>query len=104
MSGGVLTGYTYDLGRLDEWAEAVAPHNALLAEQLTDLHEVLHEYDYWLSGDVGEESAVDAWNAYVAKWLEASPEELEGTIRRCMAASLTEFAKGFILGNEDKEE
>lgn len=64
MSGGALTGYNYDLYRLKEWAKRIEDENPTLAAHLRAMHTVLDRYDYYMSGDIGEEDIHQAWRDY----------------------------------------
>lgn len=69
MSGGALTDYHHDLFRMGEWAQVIERENPLLAEQMKDMCKLLGRYDYYLSGDIGEDSIEKAWSEYRDKWI-----------------------------------
>ena len=69
MSGGELTDHRYDLNRLLDWADKIRNENPLLAGQLYDMRILLGRYDYYLSGDIGEEDIEKAWSEYRDKWI-----------------------------------
>lgn len=69
MSGGRLTDHTYDLYRLEDWAKVVEKENVLLAEMMCDLCKLLDRYDYYMSGDIGEDGVKTAWTTFRDKWL-----------------------------------
>lgn len=99
MSGGALTDDRYDLYRLDDWSNKVERENPLLAELMRDLGKVLHAYDYYLSGDTGEEAITKAWDKFRAKWIGVSEEEMtERVSRKAMEAAkryVDSVTKGF---------
>lgn len=85
MSGGVLTDYQYNLGELLSWADGVERDNPLLADQLRDIHTLLGRYDYYLSGDIGEDGIQKAWSEYRKKWLDIDTEHVEKVLfEKCL--------------------
>ena len=68
MSGGALTDYGYDgsIGYLSDWAKRIRPHNPILADHMERLRELLGRYDYYLSGDIGEEDIEKAWKEFLS--------------------------------------
>ena len=50
--------------------------NPLLAELLHDLGDLLHEYDWWISGDTGRERWLEAWTNWQNKWMNGDSSEL----------------------------
>ena len=88
MSGGALTDYQHNLYLLDEWADGIEKYNPVLADNMHDLEKLLDRYDYWLSGDIGDEALGKAWAEYRDKWLSKSPdiiiEILERRFKECV--------------------
>ncbi len=80
MSGGALTNYEHNLFILGEWADRVEAENPLLAEHMRDLYDLLYKYDYYMSGDIGEDEVSKAWEAFHTKWFDVSKEDLAGRI------------------------
>lgn len=85
MSGGTLTDGTTSLYAMMRWAEAIEKDNPLLATQLRDLYSLLRSYDYYLSGDIGENAINEAWKQYCEKWIEMDSEHVEELLfDRCL--------------------
>lgn len=97
MSGGHLTDYHHDLHRLDEWAEKLQPENCLLAEMLIDLHTLLCRYDYYLSGDTGDDVLCMAWSKFRDKWLNLDTEQ----VAEILLDKWLELVNGAIMGCKD---
>lgn len=94
MSGGHLTDYYHDLHRLDEWADKLQPENCLLAEMMIDLHTLLCRYDYYLSGDTGDDVICMAWSKFRDKWLNIDTDQVtELLFEKCL-----EMVNGAIKG------
>lgn len=74
MSGGAFDHRQY---LLEDWAREIEPENPLLAKQMYDLHKLLDRYDYYLSGDTGEEEIEKAWVKYRDKWIEMDTASIE---------------------------
>ena len=105
MSGGALTDYGGGLYHLKEWSEKIRPVNPLLAEQLRDLYTLLDRYDYFLSGDIGEARLTEAWEAYSAKWLGITPEQMTETVVATARAEIEGYLQSLKLGyNPNREE
>lgn len=98
MSGGALTGYEWDLGRLQEWAGKVEEANPLLAEQMGDLYDLLVVYDYYLSGDWSESTVGEAWGKYRAKWMGMDSEAMVDHIVEKAKADFLEYLESARLG------
>ena len=74
MSGGH---FDYADSRLYEWSEKVRwDGNPLFAVLLHDLGDLMHEYDWWKSGDTGREDWLKAWEAWQKKWMNGNLSEL----------------------------
>ena len=74
MSGGH---FNYADSRLYEWSQQVRRDgNPLLADLLHDLEDLLHEYDWWQSGDTGREKWLNAWESWQKKWMGGNPAEM----------------------------
>ena len=74
MSGGH---FDYADSRLYEWSQQVLHDgNPLLAELLHDIGDLLHEYDWWMSGDTGRERWLKAWTGWQRKWMNGNAVEL----------------------------
>ena len=74
MSGGH---FDYMDRRLYEWSSQVRMDgNPLLADLLHDLGDLLHEYDWWKSGDTGREKWLNAWDAWKKKWMNGNVTDL----------------------------
>lgn len=69
MSGGALDDHNYIYYRIDEINE----QDPQIREMLHDLVKYLHDEDYYLSGDTGEESWAEALRWFKAKWIHAVP-------------------------------
>lgn len=68
MSGGALTDYGCDgsITDLSQWAKRIRPHNPILADHLERLERLLDRYDYYLSGDIGEEDIEKEWKGFLS--------------------------------------
>ena len=79
MSGG---SYNYECYRVDE--EYVgAMHDAELDEMMKDLVEVLHDVEWWQSGDICEEDYRQTVKVFKAKWFDSDRgERLKPIIER----------------------
>ena len=76
MSGGHFD-CDYDYFKLDEWAKTVRNDgNPLFADLLHDVGFLLHEYDWWKSGDTSREDWLKAWSGFQNKWMKSSIREL----------------------------
>ena len=98
MSGGELTDYYGGLYKLDEWATKLDKHNPVLAEMMRDLRVLLDRYDYYLSGDIGEERLAEAWAQFRDKWLHGSamtPEAVFARARESMADFMDTLELGY---------
>ena len=74
MSGGH---FDYADSNLYEWSVQVRRDgNPLLAELLHDIGDLLHEYDWWQSGDAGRERWLKAWKCWQKKWMGGSVNEM----------------------------
>ena len=74
MSGGH---FDYADSRLYEWSAKVRRDgNPLLADLLHDIGDLLHEYDWWQSGDTGREEWLGAWNGWQEKWMKGYVKEM----------------------------
>lgn len=91
MSGGSIGDYGYY--RLNEWACDVERENPVLAELLRDLEKVLHDYDWYISGDTGKESAEASWQAFREKWLDGA--DMEPLVRRIMQDTADSIVRGW---------
>lgn len=99
MSGGALTDYGgSSLYAMEDWAMRLEKDNPLLAEQMRDMAKLLGRYDYYLSGDIGEEAIEKAWTAYRDKWLGMDPEEL----RRIMFGKCMDLVDSMIRGRAEE--
>lgn len=68
MSGGALTDYGYEgsISNLSQWAKAIRPHNPILADHMERLEHLLNRYDYYLSGDIGEDDIEKEWKQFLS--------------------------------------
>lgn len=80
MSGGSIGDYGYL--SMGEWAAAVEPENPVLAELVRDMGDLLHDYDWYISGDTGRDDAEASWQAFKAKWLAGA--DIEPIVRRIL--------------------
>ena len=95
MSGGVLTDYgSSSISSIYDWARIIERENPLLAEQMRDLGELLGRYDYYLAGDIGEDSIQKAWEKYRTKWIEIDTEKVE----QVMFEKCLDLVDGMIKG------
>ena len=77
MSGGALTDYGVNsLYSITNWAREIERENPLLAQQLRDLFDLLHAYDYYLSGDYGKVEIEKAWTKYREKWIKMDTDQV----------------------------
>ena len=102
MSGGALTDDRYDLSRLDDWSDKVERENPLLAELMRDLGKLLHVYDYYMSGDKGEESVSRAWEVFHTKWIGISKEDLAGHITMKAMKQAEAYVESVCLGYDPR--
>lgn len=69
MSGGH---FDYEDEKLEEWADIIFPEKEIEEKQLAgilrDLRKVLHDYDYWKSGDSSKESFIKSWANFLHKY------------------------------------
>lgn len=100
MSGGSLTDYEHDLFRMDDWAKKLETVNPLLADQMRDMMMLLDRYDYYLSGDIGEDGISKAWEAYRVKWIDIDTEKIEKIMFEKCVEMIDSMIKGY-RGNED---
>lgn len=79
MSGG---SYNYEYYRVEE--EYVGSmYDAELDEMMKDLVEVLHDVEWWQSGDIGEDDYRKTVKAFKAKWFDSDRcERLKPIIER----------------------
>lgn len=70
MSGGTLE-RTY---QCEEWASQLRKVNPLFADMLADTSRILSRYDYYISGDIGEDAIEKEWKAFCTKWMNMDPE------------------------------
>ena len=79
MSGG---SYNYEYYRIEE--EYVGSmFDAELDEMMKDLVEVLHDVEWWKSGDIGEDDYRKTVKAFKAKWFDSDRgERLKPIIER----------------------
>ena len=79
MSGG---SYNYEYCRVeDEYVGAM--HDAELDEMMKDLVEVLHDVEWWQSGDICEDDYRKTVKAFKAKWFDSDRgERLKPIIER----------------------
>ena len=74
MSGGY---FDYADSKLYQWSAQVRRDgNPLLADLLHDIADLLHEYDWWQSGDSSRESWLKAWKHWQEKWMNGSVSEM----------------------------
>ena len=67
-------------------------HNVLddreLSELVWDILDLLHDYDWYISGDTGEDSWLEARKEFKDKWLNAEREDMvkrmiDGAVEEC---------------------
>ena len=74
LSGGH---FDYENSRLYDWSVQVRTDgNPLLADLLHDIGDLLHEYDWWKSGDTSREKWLEAWKGWQEKWMKGSVKEM----------------------------
>lgn len=98
MSGGVLTRYTHDLYRLTEWANSVERENPLLAEMLRDMNHLLDRYDYYMSGDIGQDSIRKEWGDFRSKWMLRSESSWNKVVIDRAKAEIDGYLESIRLG------
>ena len=99
-SGGALTEYTHNLSDIKDWARQIERHNPLLAQQLDDMYDLLDRYDYYLSGDIGEDGIQKAWKKYCDKWINIDTEKVEQVMFEKCLDLVDRMIKGYAK-NED---
>ena len=99
-SGGALTEYTHNLSDIKDWARQIERHNPLLAQQLDDMCDLLYRYDYYLSGDIGEDDIQKAWKKYCDKWINIDTEKVEQVMFEKCLDLVDRMIKGYAK-NED---
>lgn len=69
MSGGH---FDYEDEKMEEWADRIFIEKEIEEKQLAgilrDLRKVLHDYDYWKSGDSNKESFIKSWVNFLHKY------------------------------------
>lgn len=95
MSGGALTDYRHNLYQMDEWADKIERENPLLADQMRDMCKLLGRYDYYLSGDIGEDDIEKAWNEYREKWINIDTQAVEETMYNKCLDMVHSMVKGY---------
>jgi hypothetical protein len=78
MSGGELENF-YEY-MFYEWSEKIKADAPVFSRIIHDLGDVLHKYDYWISGDVSKEDFLRAWAEFCKKWSIEEPNDLEGSV------------------------
>lgn len=66
----IFTGEVYD-EKIDEWIDVDNSNpleDTFLSELLHDIFDILHDYDWYSSGDTGEETYTQQRNDFLAKW------------------------------------
>lgn len=74
MSGGEWDYKQWWIGQIANRIEHINP---VLAEQMHDLHKLIDRYDYYICGDIGEDSIQKAWTEYRTKWINVDTEHVE---------------------------
>lgn len=99
MSGG---SYDYICYRLSEECEG-RMHDAELNELVKDLSEVLHDLEWWQSGDTGEERYRRTVRSFKRKWLgaDARVRTLEKIINEKTESLRTELIE--MIGGTENE-
>ena len=85
MSGGALTDYGYDgsIGNLSQWARRIRPHNPILADHMVRLEYLLDRYDYYLSGDIGEEDIEKEWKEFLSFSINDEESMKKSILKEC---------------------
>jgi len=69
MSGGH---FNYEDQRIFQWADTIFQDKEVeekqLAGMLRDIGKILHDYDYWKSGDSSKESFIKSWVDFCHKY------------------------------------
>ena len=92
-----MTNYCHNLYDMDLWASRLESENPLLAEQMHDLYRLLDRYDYYLSGDIGEDAIQEAWEEYRTKWIDMDTDKVvEILFGKCI-----ELVDGAVKGCKD---
>lgn len=95
MSGGSLTDYNHNLYLLNDWADKIEAENPLLAEQMRDMAYLLGRYDYYMSGDIGENGIQKAWGEYRDKWIEMDTDEVKKLMFEKCLDMVNSILKGY---------
>ena len=71
MSGGHFEYFQY---KMQDVAEQICPRETTKEEKICgklmkDFADVIHELDWWLSGDTGQEQFLAEFNKFQKKWL-----------------------------------
>lgn len=90
MSGGE---WDYKQWWITEIANSLKHINPVLADQLYDLHKLVDRYDYYICGDIGEDSIQKAWQEYREKWM-VSGDHIPTILKSHMDAILQSFERG----------
>lgn len=52
---------------------------------MKDLYQLLDRYDYYLSGDIGQDEIKEAWTTFRSKWIEIDTNSItEILFERCL--------------------
>ena len=102
MSGGALTDYNGHLTDMLDWAHRLERDNPLLAKQIRDLYVLLDRYDYYLSGDIGEEEIEEAWEKYRTKWIKMTTAKLSEKVLADVRAEVDAYLESIRTGHDPR--